>query len=130
MDNGELDVAAPKPRLAEHSTDHRIVEDREHELLQLDLDRSNRDRIPLNRTQMMMMIDLRLPSLVRLRPLNRRHQRVRNRRRESIIAAAVVAVVIVVFGGREAIEGDADGEVESAELEARGEVSDRGAGGA
>lgn len=59
-----------------------------------------------------------MAALVGLRPLDGSHERVRYRR--SVIGAAVLGGGGGgALGGREPVEGDADGEVQGAELEAR-----------
>ena len=128
LEKCELDVGAPKTRFTKDPTHDRVVEDRQNEVLELDLQKRRRSLIEL---RVLVIVDLhkvegvRVAALVGLGALDGSHEGVRHRR-SVVVTGGAAAAAGGGFGGGEAVEGDADGELEGAELEAGGD----GGGGA
>lgn len=112
-DDGQLYLGAPETRLPEDPADDRVVEDREHQVLELDLDGVHGGLVG----ELVVEVEvLGLAALVGLGPLNGGHERVRHGR------------VVAGLAGRHPVEGHAEAELQGLELEARGVGGVAGAG--
>lgn len=112
MKQSELDVVASKSSFSEDAAHDWVIEYREDEVFELSFQQRRRLALVLVLHHLEEVEALRVAALVGLRAPDGCHERVRHRR-------SVVAAVVGGFGGCLPVEGDADGEFQGAELEAR-----------
>lgn len=116
MKKRELDVVASETGFAEDTTHDRVVENRENEVLEFDF--QQRRRLMLLLLHHLHKVEaIRVAPLVCLGALYGGHEGVRDR--GTLVARTAVRPAGSFCCG-EAVEGDADGELEGAELETGG----------